>query len=105
MYNNIKKIALSGLVACLVVGFSAFTSAEKQNIVRYYKVDLATYPDADDPEGYAYYADMDRCDPIGDLCSAEWELGLNPIPTVDGTPLPTSGVTFQIGTVEAGKFE
>lgn len=32
MNNNMKKITLSGLVACLVVGFSAFTSAEKNTI-------------------------------------------------------------------------
>lgn len=105
IYSNLKKVALSLLVVGLAISTQAFKSVSSRSVIKYYKVDIVNHPDADDPQGYAYYSDMDRCEPLGDLCSAEWDLGLNPTPTIDGTPLPTSGVTFQTGTVEAGRFD
>ncbi|MES2455673.1 MAG: hypothetical protein V4594_09045 [Bacteroidota bacterium] len=101
--NNIKKTGLGLLVATLALGFSAFTTVRRGSILTYYKTST-TYPNANDPRGYAYYEE-DRCMDEGSVCSAEWQLGMNPPPTIDGTALPTSGVTFQPGTVITGHFE
>nr|WP_294877180.1 hypothetical protein [uncultured Pedobacter sp.] len=101
--NNIKKAALGILVAGLAFGFSAFTTIKQSSIVRYYKVST-TYPEPNNPGGYSYYSG-DRCEPAGVVCSAKWNIGLNTVPTVDGTPLPTTGVSFVNGSITAGHFE
>lgn len=101
--NNIKKAALGVLIAGFSFGFSAFTTIKKGLIVRYYKVDK-TNPASNNPAGYLYYSG-ERCEPMGSLCSAQWDIGSNPLPTVDGTPLPTTGISFVAGSVTTGHFE
>ncbi len=90
--NNIKKAALGILVAGLAFGFSAFTTIKKSSIVTYYKVDT-TYPTPSNPAGYYYYSG-DRCEAAGEVCSAQWDIGNNPLPTIEGTPLPSTGIAF-----------
>lgn len=101
--DGIKKAALGVLLAGLAFGFSAFTTLKKRSIVVYYKTNMS-YPVANDPRGYKYYLG-DRCESTGDLCSAQWNLGTNPPPTIDGQALPLIGVTFQTSSVIPGHFE
>lgn len=102
--NNIKKTALGALVAVLTIGFSAFTTIKKRATILYYKVDM-TYPAANDPRGYEYHSG-DRCESNGSVCSAVWNIGTYPTPTLDGTPLPTGvGVSYVSNSAEAGHFE
>lgn len=102
--KNLKKMILGFAAVALIVGGSAFTNANKRVAIRYYKVDPVNFPSASDPNGYEYYA-ADRCAPGGSLCSVEWELGSNPTPSTDGTPLPTTGVTIQTSTLQDGHFD
>ncbi|KLT67113.1 hypothetical protein [Pedobacter sp. BMA] len=95
---------MSFAAVALIVGSSAFTAKNKRAVIRYYKVDAINYPNASDPNGYQYFSG-DRCENGGSLCSMEWDLGSNPSPTADGTPLPTTGVTQQSDTLEPGHFE
>ncbi|WP_449436957.1 hypothetical protein [Pedobacter steynii] len=90
--NNIKKAALGILVAGLAFGFSAFTTIRRGNVETYYKTSTI-YPLPTDPRGYFYYSG-DRCEPVGVVCSAQWNIGTNPLPTIDGTPLPSTGIAF-----------
>nr|WP_068888691.1 hypothetical protein [Pedobacter panaciterrae] len=101
--NNIKKAVLAVLIAGMAFGFSAFTTIKSSSIVVYYKADMMN-PLPTDPSGYRYYSG-DRCEPLGNLCSAQWQIGSNPIPTTDGTPLPASGRTLVTGSIIAGHFE
>lgn len=101
--NNIKKAALGVLVAGLAFGFSAFTTIKRGSIVRYYKGSMTNTP-PNDPAGYFYYSG-DRCEFGGNVCSAKWNIGSNPLPTVDGTPLPPTGISFVEGSVTTGHFE
>ena len=100
--KNLKKTGLAALVAILAFSFSAFTTVKNRIKVRYYKVNMA-YSSPNDPNGYEYYDD-DHCETVGLLCSAEWIL-TGAAPTVDGTPLPLTGVTFVTGSVAEGHFE
>lgn len=100
--NRFKKATFGVLVAGLAFGFSAFTTTKKSSIIRYYKTDLA-YPILTDPRGYKYFT-TDMCGNGTGVCSAEWDIGSNPAPS-NYDELPTSGVTFQPGTGEPGKFE
>jgi hypothetical protein len=101
--KNFKQIAFGLLVSAMVIGFSAFTSAKKDvNIVTYYKTNPST--PASNPASYQFYNE-DRCESGGSLCTAQWDIGSNPTPTVDGTALPSSGVTFQSGSQTDGHFE
>jgi hypothetical protein len=101
--NNIKKAAFGILVAGLAFGFSAFTTVKKRNVMVYYKTDM-TYPSPSDPRGYTYFS-SDRCEPVGNTCSSQWDIGTHIPPVGDGEPLPTTGVTFQTGSVYTGHFE
>jgi len=101
--NNIKKAALGVLIAGFAFGFSAFTTIKQSSIVRYYKVNN-NYPELNNPAGYSYYSG-DRCEPTGVVCSAKWNIGINTVPTVDGTPLPVTGVSIVAGSATAGHFE
>ncbi|WP_448103902.1 hypothetical protein [Pedobacter panaciterrae] len=101
--NNIKKAALGVLIAGFSFGFSAFTTIKRTNKVLYYKTDI-TFPLPSDPRGYRYYSG-DRCEPMGSLCSAQWDIGLNTHPTLDGTLLPVSGMTYVSGSMVTGHFE
>jgi hypothetical protein len=101
--SNIKKAALGVLVAGLAFGFSAFTTIKQSLIVTYYKADK-TYPASNNPAGYYYYSG-ERCEPGGNICSAKWDIGSNTLPTVDGTALPTTGISFVAGSVTEGHFE
>ncbi|HMI02174.1 MAG TPA: hypothetical protein VK541_06815 [Pedobacter sp.] len=98
--NNIKKTVLGMLIAVLAFGISAYTTVKNGAIVRYYKTDM-TYPAANNPSGYYYFSD-NRCEVGGNLCSAKWNIGTNPLPA-DGDPLPLIGVSFQSST--SGHFE
>ncbi|WP_316818800.1 hypothetical protein [Pedobacter nyackensis] len=100
--NNIKKGAIGVLAAVLALGAGLY-SIKTQSVFTYYKTDM-TYPSPNDPRGYKYYSE-DMCLPGGTLCTANWELGSNPAPSTDGQSLPTTGVTFQSGTVTSGHFE
>jgi len=100
--NNIKKTGLGLLVAALAFGFSAFTTVRTGTIVTYYKTST-TYPNANDPRGYVYYEE-DRCEQGGGLCTAQWDIGSNAIPTIDGATLPSIGITY-LGSVIPGHFE
>lgn len=100
--NNLKKATFGVLVAGIAFGFSAFTTIKKSSIVRYYKTDLA-YPNASDPNGYKYFSG-DMCSTGSGVCSAEWNIGSNSVPS-DYDPLPLIGVTFQTGSVTSGRFE
>lgn len=101
--NKFKKAAFGVLIAGLAFGFSAFTTVNKRGIVVYYKIDM-TNPLPNNPNGYFYYSE-DRCEAGGDVCTAQWNIGGNPIPTQDGDALPSTGVTFQPGSVRSGHFE
>jgi len=101
--TNIKKTCFGLLLAGLAFGFSAFKNVQRSKILTYYKVNMPGYPSATDPRGYTYYS-SNRCETNGNLCSAQWDIGSNPSPS-DGTPLPTTGVTFQTGSIMAGHFE
>jgi hypothetical protein len=101
--KNFKQIALGLMVGAMAIGFSAFTNAKRDvKIITYYKT-IPTTP-ASDPTSYKFY-NGDRCLPSGVLCTAQWDIGSNPTPTVDGTALPASGVTFQVGTETDGHFQ
>lgn len=100
--NRLKKATFGVLVAGLAFGFSAFTTVKKRSIVRYYKTDLA-YPSASNPNGYTYFSG-DMCAPVGNICSAEWDIGTWPFPS-EYDALPISGITFQTGSVATGHFE
>jgi hypothetical protein len=102
--NNIKKTVLGMLIAALAFGVSAYTTIKNGAIVKYYKTDAETYPNANDPRGYQYYSD-DRCESGGNLCSARWDLGTNPPPMNEGATLPLIGVTFQTSSGIGGHFE
>jgi hypothetical protein len=71
MYNNIKRITLSGLVACLVVGFSAFTSAEKSTLVNttYYQVSEGVYSSSEPTSSTCSIMSSN-------FCTLEWTEGL-----------------------------
>lgn len=101
--NRIKKAVFGVLIAGLAFGFSAFTTLKKSMVVTYYKTDMG-YPDANDPRGYQYFS-TDRCETGGNLCSGVWDLGSYPAPTIEGTALPTSGVTYKTGNAIDGHFE
>jgi hypothetical protein len=101
--NRLKKATFGVLIAGLAFGFSAFTTIKKRSVLIYYKTDL-TYPNANDPRGYAYY-ESDMCSSGGNICSAKWDIGSNGYPTNDGVSLPLTGVTFQTGTTYSGHFE
>lgn len=100
--NKLKKTALGVVVAGLAFGLSAFSTLKTNSVFTYYKKDL-TYPAANDPRGYVYYSG-DRCASGGDVCSAQWDIGNNPVPN-EGFALPTTGVTFQTGSVTDGHFD
>lgn len=100
--NKIKKVAFGVLVAGLAFGFSAFKAMKTTTVFVYYKTD--TDFAANDHRGYKYYSG-DRCEPIGTICSAQWDIGTNPVPELDGEPLPSTGVTFQSGSVIPGSFD
>ena len=101
--KNIKKTAIAMTLGILAFGFSAFKTKEKSSVYVYYKVDM-TYPLANNANGYAYYG-SDHCETGGNLCTAQWDIGSNPAPVTDGTPLPTTGVTFITNSVVNGHFE
>lgn len=101
--NKLKKAVFGILVAGLAFGFSAFTTINKRGLFVYYKTDL-TNPLPNTAAGYYYYSE-DRCELGGDVCTAQWNIGSNQPPTEDGDPLPTTGVTFQTGSVRTGHFE
>lgn len=101
--NRIKKAVFGVLVAGLAFGFSAFTTLKRTMVVTYYKTDMS-YPDANDPRGYQYFSE-DRCEAVGSLCSAVWDLGFHPAPTVEGAFLPTSGVIYKVASAINGHFE
>jgi hypothetical protein len=100
--NNITKTGMGLLIAVLAFGFSAFTTLKTTGVYTYYKTSL-TYPDADDPKDYRYYAG-DRCTDGGNLCSANWDIGANAAPS-EGDPLPISGAVFQSESATRGHFE
>lgn len=100
--NKIKKAAFGILVAGLAFGFSAFTTIKKRNVLIYYKTNMA-YPNANDPRGYEYYSG-DMCAAGGSTCSAQWDIGTHQAPA-DGEALPSTGVTFQTGSVNSGHFD
>lgn len=100
--NRFKKATFGVLVAGLAFGFSAFTTTKKTSTVRYYKTDMA-FPNPTDPNGYRYFSG-DMCTGTGNICSAIWNIGSNPFPS-DYDALPTTGVTFQTGSVTSGHFE
>lgn len=100
--NKVKKIAFGTLIAGLAFGFSAFTTLNKRGIFVYYKIDM-TNPLPNNPSGYYYFTD-DRCESGGEVCHAQWNIGSHPVPNI-GDPLPTTGVTFQTGSVRTGHFE
>lgn len=91
------------LVAVIAMGSSAFTTFKRGGVFRYYKV-VKTYPLATDPRGYQYFS-ADRCEPVGNVCSAEWDIGFNSMPIADGTPLSSGGVIFVTGSLIQGHFE
>ncbi|MFA4869270.1 MAG: hypothetical protein WC623_13780 [Pedobacter sp.] len=99
--NKLKKTALGAIVAGLAFGLSAFSTLKTSTVFTYYKTDLS-YPAAD-YRGYVYYSG-DRCESGGEVCSAQWDIGLN-IPPTNGALLPATGVTFQTGTVIDGHFD
>lgn len=101
--NKIKKAAFGVLIAGLAFGFSAFTTIKKRNVYYYYQV-ANSYGTPSNPNGYAYYSG-DRCEPTGNVCSSQWDIGTNTPPTADGAVLPLTGVTFQSGSVISGHFE
>lgn len=101
--NKIKRLAFGILVAGLAFGFSAFTTVKKRSVLIYYKTDM-TYPSANDPRGYQYYSG-DMCAAGGNTCSAQWDIGTHVPPVADGEPLPTTGVSFQTGSVYSGHFD
>ncbi len=101
--NNLKKTAFALGLGVLSFGFSAFKTKEKRSTLTYYKTNW-THPSPSDPRGYEYYSG-DHCETIGDVCSAQWNIGTNPIPSVDGTPLPLTGVTFITNSTIPGHFE
>lgn len=101
--NRIKKAVFGVLVAGLAFGFSAFTTLKRQDVFYYYKTDM-TYPEPNDPRGYTYYT-SDRCEAVGNLCSAQWDIGTHIQPATDGTPLPTTGVIYQTASKINGHFE
>lgn len=101
--NKIKKAAFGVLVAGLSFGFSAFTTIKKSSIYYYYQV-ANPYTSPSSPVGYAYYSG-DRCESIGTVCGARWDIGTNTPPTTDGEVLPSTGVTFQANSVISGHFE
>jgi hypothetical protein len=100
--NKIKRLAFGILVAGLAFGFSAFTTIKKRNVLVYYQVDNP-YATPSNPSGYMYFSE-DRCEPGGNVCSAQWDIGTHQFPA-DGATLPTTGVTFQTGSVQSGHFE
>jgi len=100
--NNIKKAGLGLMVAALAFSFSAFTTVKRSTVFRFYKTNMM-YPSASDPAGYQYYSG-DMCASGGDICSAEWDIGTYSTPA-DGAGLPTTGVTYQTGSVLNGHFD
>ncbi|WP_276088890.1 hypothetical protein [Pedobacter sp. JY14-1] len=92
--NNIKKTGLGLLVAALAFGFSAFTNKRTTSTYRFYKKNLAAYPNASDYRGYVYYSG-DYCESGGSLCSALWSID-DSVNLLEGTPLPSLS-TFQDG--------
>ncbi len=100
--NKLKKTALGVVVAGLAFGFSAFSTMKNSKVLVYYKVDYS-YAAADDPRGYAYYSG-DRCEPGGNVCTAQWDIGFHFMPN-EGDWLPSTGVYFQTGSVLDGHFE
>ena len=62
------------------------------------------YPNPADPRGYAHF-NTDRCEAGGNVCTAQWDIGPNYVPSMDGEPLPLSGVTFIPGSVVTGHWE
>ncbi|TCC98345.1 hypothetical protein [Pedobacter hiemivivus] len=101
--NKIKKAAFGVLIAGLAFGFSAFTTIKKRSVYYYYQINNP-YGAPNSPSGYAYYSG-DRCEPGGNLCSSQWDIGTNTPPATDGQSLPSTGVTFQSGSVINGHFE
>ncbi|WEK18610.1 MAG: hypothetical protein P0Y49_17620 [Candidatus Pedobacter colombiensis] len=101
--NKIKKAAFGVLVAGLAFGFSAFTTIKKSSVFTYYQVNNP-YAAPSNPNGYAYYSG-DRCEAGGNLCTAQWDIGLNPPPFFEGQALPPTGVTLQTSTITSGHFE
>lgn len=100
--SKIKKVAFGVLIAGLAFGFSAFQTIKLSTVFVYYKTDT-DYP-ATDHRGYKYYSG-DRCETLGDVCSAEWDIGENTAPILEGTPLPNTGVTLQANSILPGHFE
>jgi hypothetical protein len=100
--NKLKKTALGAIVAGLAFGLSAFSTFKTSTVFTYYKTNLS-YPAANDPIGYVYHSG-DRCEPTGELCSAQWDIGSNPVPA-EGSPLPATGITFQSGSAIDGHFD
>ena len=101
--RNITKTGLGLLVAVIVFGSSAFIAKKNATLITYYKTNML-YPSPSDYRGYYYYS-SDHCEAGGNICTAVWNIGPNPIPTTDGTALPSTGVTYQTGSVIVGHFE
>lgn len=101
--NNIKKTVLGVLIGLLAFGISAYTKQKTVTFVRYYKTNISVYPSMNDPRGYQYFSG-DRCEGGGSLCSAEWDIGSNPLPG-EGDPLPLNGVSLKQNSASAGHFE
>ena len=87
--NNLKKIALSGLVACLAIGFSAFTNAEKNTIkvtrnaegkiisvtASYYRIPANASTSTDLTASHYVFSNspLANCDSgTSNICSSEW---------------------------------
>lgn len=79
MYNNIKKITLSGLVACLVVGLSAFTGKDAKVVGTYYynqPVQQTWSPSNALPADqisthYSEFTGSPDCQPSSNICTYE----------------------------------